>query len=136
MKINIFITALFVLTFFCIYPASAQLNLITPDKKAEITGASGTVHNLASDAGYDTSLGLADLIATIVRIVLAIIGTIFLVLTFIAGNDWMQAHGSEEKVKKSKDTIRNLVIGLCLILIAYALTYGLGGLLTKMLLTK
>lgn len=131
-KITAFI-ALFIFANLLISPASA-LNLINETKKAEIIGASGTAQSLAGGAGYDTNLGLTDVIATIIRIVLAVLGTIFVVLIFVAGNDWMQAGGNEEKVKKSKDTILNLFIGLCIILVAYALTYGMGGILSGMLL--
>lgn len=135
-KIIVFIT-LFIFANLLISPVSA-LNLINDAKKADIIGASSTTANLAgpNGAGYNTNLELSDIIATIIRIVLSILGTIFLILIFVAGNEWMQAGGNEEKVKKSKDTIMNLLIGLCVVLVAFALTYGMGGLLSGMLLNK
>jgi len=133
-KIIVFI-ALFIFANLLISPVSA-LNLINDTKKADITGDSSTAAKLAgpSGAGYNTAVTLPDVIATIIRMVLAVLGTIFIVLMFVAGNDWMQAAGNDEKVKKSKDTIVNLLIGLCIVLVAYALTYGMGGLLSGMLL--
>lgn len=135
-KIFVFIS-LFIFANLIISPVSA-LNLINQDKINDTVGASGVTANLAggNGAGYDTNVGLTDIIANIIRMVLVVLGIIFIVLIFVAGNDWMQAAGNEEKVKKSKSTIINLIIGLCIILIAYALTAGLGGLVSNMLLTK
>lgn len=135
-KIFVFIS-LFIFANLIISPVSA-LNLINKDKINDTVGPSGTMTTLAggNGAGYDTNVGLSDIIANIVKMVLAVLGTIFIVLIFVAGNDWMQAAGNEEKVKKSKSTITNLIIGLCVILIAYTITAYLGGLISNMLLTK
>jgi chemotaxis receptor (MCP) glutamine deamidase CheD len=46
----------------------------------------------------------------------------------------MTAGGNEEKVKKAKTTVINLIIGLCLTIIVYALASYLGGLISRMLL--
>lgn len=135
-KIFVFIS-LFIFANLIISPVSA-LNLINQNKINDTVGPSGTMSTLAggNGAGYDTNVGLSDIIANIIRMVLAVLGTIFIVLIFVAGNDWMQAAGNEEKVKKSKSTITNLIIGLCVILIAYTITAYLGGLISNMLLTK
>ncbi|HBA37053.1 TPA: hypothetical protein DCZ15_04280 [Candidatus Falkowbacteria bacterium] len=89
----------------------------------------------AGDAEYQEN-SLENIISTGIRVFLSILGTIFIVLMFVAGNNWMQAAGNEEKIKKSKATIQNLLIGLSLVLVAYALASGLGGLLARIIVAK
>jgi uncharacterized membrane protein YwzB len=102
----------------------------------KMTDFNKNVTTTASTIGLNTASSLEGIISTIIRIVLAVLGTIFLILTFMAGNSWMRADGNEEIVKKAKETIINLSIGLCLILAAYALSSYLGGLLASLLITK
>jgi hypothetical protein len=45
------------------------------------------------------------------------------VITIIAGYQWMTAGGNEEQVAKAKKNISNAVIGLIIILAAYAITW-------------
>lgn len=66
---------------------------------------------------------LPTAIATVIRTVLALVGTIFLALTIYAGMLWMTAQGEEEKAKKARDIISMAVIGLVIVMSAYAITY-------------
>jgi hypothetical protein len=111
----------------------AQAALINQDKLGEFNN---NVKIVASSSDYNTDTKLESIIATVVRIILSALGLIFILLMFLAGNDWVQAAGNEEKVKKSKDTIRNLAIGLALVLIAYALASGFGKVVSSIMLTK
>ncbi len=128
---NIFIVCCLSLLVF----TAADASLLNPDKTTELTNKAG-IAATADGQGYATLGGQSfnNILIIIVQALLSILGMIFLILTFIAGNSWMQAAGSEEKVQKAKDTIRNLLIGLGLILIAYALSAGFGGLLTGTIL--
>lgn len=119
------------ISFFILSPASAALVNST-----KVTEFNNNIGKVASTSQYDTSQTLEGMIATVVRIVLSALGAIFVLLTFLAGNDWVQAAGNEEKVRKSKDTIRNLAIGLALVLISYALSAGFSKVLASLLLTK
>ena len=118
-------------SFLILSPVSAAL--INSTKVNEFNG---NVNKVASTSEYDTSVSLENIISTVVRIVLSALGAIFVLLTFLAGNDWVQAAGNDEKVRKSKDTIRNLAIGLALVLISYALSAGFGRLVSSLLLNK
>lgn len=73
------------------------------------------------DPGTETQF--AETIADIIGIVLSFLGIIFLVLLIYAGFLWMTAAGSEEKVKKAKDIMIAAIIGVTIILTAYAITY-------------
>ena len=125
--------SLFSLLFLIPVLAPAGAALINTDKANEITG---NVNITAAQTEYDTTTTLEDRIATVIRIALSLLGSIFIVLMFWAGNSWMQAAGNEEKVKKAKTSIRNLLVGLVLVLMAYALSSGFSTLLAKTLLTK
>ena len=81
---------------------------------------------LDSVAGTDKtglSGNLADTIATVIKTVLALVGTIFLVLTIYAGILWMTAQGNDEQVTKATGIIKASVIGLIIIMSAYAITF-------------
>lgn len=111
----------------------AQAALLSDSKLQDFNN---NINKVATSAEYNTAIGFESIISKIIQVLLSILGVIFLLLMFMAGNGWMQAAGNEEKVKKSKETIRNLVIGLALVLIAYALSSGLSKLVASALLNK
>jgi len=65
---------------------------------------------------------LPIMIGAIIRVLLSLLGVIFLVLMVYAGFLWMTARGEEEPVTKAKDIIRQAIIGLIIVFLAYALT--------------
>ncbi|MFH1047916.1 MAG: hypothetical protein V1738_06460 [Patescibacteria group bacterium] len=88
--------------------------------------ASDGTHGLGSTAAVSglggMSADLPTILGGIVRGLLGIVGTIFLVLMIYAGFQWMTAAGNDEAVKKSKGLIMAAVIGLAIIFAAYAIT--------------
>ncbi len=74
-----------------------------------------------SGAGYST-LPIEQLIGQLIQVVLGIVGVLFLVLTVYAGVLWMTAGGTSKNVETAKGILRNSVIGLVIIIAAYALT--------------
>jgi len=68
------------------------------------------------EGNLETSVG------TVISGALALVGTIFLILTVYAGILWMLAQGNEEKVNKAKDIITAAIIGLVITMAAYAIT--------------
>jgi len=80
-------------------------------------GASGA--NIAGSGPMDPRL----IVAIIIRSALSLVGIVFLVLTLYAGWLWMTAGGEEEKISKAKKLLSNGVIGLAIILSAYAISY-------------
>lgn len=69
---------------------------------------------------------LAGRLGVIIGILLSFMGVIFLGLIIYAGMTWMTAQGNEQKVTKAKDMIANAIIGLIVVLSAYALTAFIG----------
>jgi hypothetical protein len=62
-------------------------------------------------------------ISAIIFSILSVVGIAFLVLMIGAGITWMTAQGDEEKVTKAKKIIRASVVGLIIVLAAYAISY-------------
>lgn len=69
--------------------------------------------------GADT---VPELIGVIVSSVLGFLGILFFFLIFYGGLVWMTAQGSEEKIERSKEIISAAVVGLVIVLAAYAFT--------------
>jgi len=63
-----------------------------------------------------------DVVANIIKVVLGFLGTIAVILIIIAGFQWMTAAGNEDKVGKAQKIMTAAVIGLVIVLMAYALS--------------
>src|SRR5680860_45524 len=111
-------------------PLALNADILNNDKKDEFQG---NVNEIANDSGISTSKSLESIIGTLIRIVLASLGTVFLILMFLAGNKWMRAGGNKESVEKAQKQIKSLVIGLIIILAAYAISYWISGVFANIL---
>lgn len=77
----------------------------------------------SAESGYDTAGGdIYGLIQTVINAFLAVVGVLLLTYLLYAGYNWMSAQGDEEKVTKAKDTIQRAIIGLIIIVAAYAIS--------------
>lgn len=65
---------------------------------------------------------LPALAGALIGTVLSLIGVIFFALMIYGGFLWMTAHGKEEQAKQGLETVLAAVIGLVIILAAYAIT--------------
>lgn len=91
--------------------ASAQANLwgnVPPEEVAEEIGVSGETP-------------LQTTIARIINVALGLLGIVAVVIILIGGFKWMTSGGSEEKVGEAKKLLMAGVIGLIIILAAYAI---------------
>lgn len=77
----------------------------------------------------DTSLPM--IVGKIINVFLSILGVLFVVLMVYGGYMWMTSFGNEQKVTKAKDLIIDAVIGLIIILAAYAISSFVVGQLMK-----
>jgi len=98
-----------------IFPAMTLADNAALDKLGEVgSGEAGPY--VKADATT-----ISEIIGTAVSAFLALLGMIFLVLMLYAGYHWMTARGEEEKVEKAKDTITRAIIGLIIVVGAYAI---------------
>jgi len=89
-----------------------------------LKGASDQMKPFATAAGISTKEGtdLPTIIGQIIGGFLGILGSIFVILVIYAGYLWMTAGGNEEQVGKAKKLLTNAVIGLIVIMLAFAIT--------------
>ncbi|MFA6306520.1 MAG: hypothetical protein WCV70_01345 [Patescibacteria group bacterium] len=83
--------------------------------KLQEVGATKGPYQVAGEFGLSVAIG------TIISSALALVGSIFLILMIYAGYNWMTARGEEEKVSKAKDTINRAIIGIIIVVGAYAI---------------
>jgi hypothetical protein len=95
---------------------AVQTYSFTADSGVGLTG---------KQAGYDISATPSpELIAgRIVQIVLSLLGVAFLGFMIYAGIMWMTAQGNEQKVEKAKSMITESIVGLIIVIAAYAIAY-------------
>ncbi len=76
------------------------------------------------DISNQTGLGNKDIrqtVANIINVALGLLGIVAVVIILIGGFEWMTAGGNEEKTGEAKKRIIAGVIGLAIILSAYAI---------------
>ena len=118
-KITLFVILL-ISSFFILN--SSFVLAATPSQEAieQLNAAAGSSGaNIAGSGPTDPRM----IVAKIIRALLSFIGIFFVVLSMYAGFLWMTAGGEEEKTSKAKKLIFNGVIGLAIILSAYAISY-------------
>ncbi len=82
------------------------------------------------DVGTQVGLGTADLKATVLNIiqwVLSILGLLAVTFIIYGGFVWLTAAGNEEKIEKAKKIIGSAVVGLIIILMAWAIVIFVAG---------
>ncbi len=86
------------------------------------TTITGPADIMLSQSGLN-SFSLGTIIAFVIQAALSLLGVIFLVIIVFAGYRWMTAAGNEESIKKAQEAIKRAIIGLVIVLMAYAITY-------------
>lgn len=79
---------------------------------------------LMGPSGLAGNTSLSTIISVLIEVVLGFLGVIFLVLTIAAGFKWMASQGNEKEIDAAKSSIKNSVIGLLIVIAAYAITYS------------
>ena len=79
---------------------------------------------VAEKAGYQTGpdSNLLGTIGALIQVAIGLTGVIFVIYLIYAGYLWLTAGGDSKKVESAKWIIRNCVIGLIIIALAYAIT--------------
>lgn len=94
----------------------------------------GGLKDLGTGAGIASSVkdnSLPAIVGKIINVFLSILGVLFVVLMVYGGYTWMTSFGNSQKVDKAKELIVDAVIGLIIILAAYAIAGFVVGQLVK-----
>ncbi len=111
-----------ILFIFLLMPLS--LSAQDSDTKAKsLQDASAIVGSVAGSGGAGLPGGNVDSIASqIIGALFSLVGVIFFILMIYGGYIWMMAKGNEQDVDKAKNIIRAAIIGLIVVIGAYAIT--------------
>lgn len=93
-------------------------------KADELFGGVGTTGTgFAGNAGLNTggAGGLIGTISAIIKLAMGFLGIIAVIIILLGGFKWMTSGGNDEKVKKAKQLIFQGIIGLVIVLSAYAI---------------
>ena len=123
---------LLIICIFTIFSLVFATNINYTQAETAIGKFNKSLNNSAKGMGYavkgdDKHQTLPQRIGTIIQIVLTFLGVIFLLLMIYGGYIWMLARGNEQEITKAKDIIKNSIIGLIIVLAAYAITAFVGG---------
>lgn len=86
-----------------------------------LRNALGNLGSAGKQAGTEET-DVAAVFGTAINAALTMVGLIFLVLMVYAGYLWMTARGEEDQIKKARDIILAAIIGLIIVMSAYAIT--------------
>ncbi len=82
---------------------------------------SGQVEQFGGQIGA-TRQNIPELAALIIKSLLTLLGLVFVVIILYGGFMYMTSQGEQEKIKKAKQILATAIIGLIIILAAYAIT--------------
>jgi len=83
-----------------------------------------TLENVAEKQGPYQDVGettISTIAGTIVNAFLSLLGVIFVILIVYGGYTWMTARGEEEKINRAKEILRTAIVGLIIVVSAYAI---------------
>ncbi|MBI2051088.1 MAG: hypothetical protein HYT31_04815 [Parcubacteria group bacterium] len=107
--------------------AIALTGLLAAAAPAHAVSGVNQLKNNLGIIGTETGLGtqgdssLPEKIAAIVNIALGFVALIGVIMIIYAGFKWMTAGGNEEQIKEAKGHIRNAVIGIVIIMLAFVI---------------
>jgi CBS domain containing-hemolysin-like protein len=116
---NIFLVILFS---FCVFAPFAFVSAESKSLSKDVTkqlDAAGTT------SGMGTTKSIKDprqVIADVIQIALSIVGIIFVVLIVMSGYWLITSAGEEDKITEAKSTLKAAIIGIIVVLSAYAIT--------------
>lgn len=81
--------------------------------------------NTGNIGGYDVvnKGDLPTVVGGIIVAVLSVLGIVFIIIIVYAGFQWMLAQGEESKIKSAQQMILQGIVGLAIVLAAYAISY-------------
>jgi len=91
--------------------------LVTPALAQNLDN--GFMSEFQGNAGIGDNT-IAEVVGQVVKAVLSILGLVALIIFIIAGFQWMTSGGNKEKIQSAQKLMGAAVIGLVIIIIAYA----------------
>ena len=96
-----------------------------------LTGAQADLETVTGELGGVGTRSLPELVGGIINIVLGLLGVVLIIMIVVGGVMWMTAGGEKEKVTKARKLITDAIIGLIIVVAAYAIAeYVISALIT------
>lgn len=121
-KKSIIYLVLSLFVFFPIFVLAQNETVATPTNSGLSETMNKQIDSFQLKAGFSNASSAEDIIAAIISVALSLLAIIFIVLMIVSGYQWMTAGGNEEQVKKAQGRIKNAIIGLVIVILAYAIT--------------
>lgn len=93
------------------------------DAKAGLKSSASEVYDTTGEYTETDKVTINTIVGKIITTALSLLGVIFLVLMIYGGFLWMTARGDEGQVTKAKDLMQAAIIGLVVVISAYAISY-------------
>lgn len=120
---KILIASLIIVNLFIALPATVQaVHPIRTGSDAADKIDSQT-NALLNTSPYEREATVGGIAATVISVILSLLGIIFVILLIYGGILWMTAAGNEDQIRKAMDLIKAAVIGLIIVVSAYSITY-------------
>ncbi|MBI4812348.1 hypothetical protein HY798_02815 [Candidatus Falkowbacteria bacterium] len=110
-----------------LFSAQLALNAVIPQAQAaklldsqEGFGSGGSIPVKFGVSSEPTDVRVIT--ANIINVFLGLLGIIFVILLIAAGYKWMTAQGNEEQIKEAAGQIKTAIIGLIIVIAAYAVS--------------
>ncbi len=87
---------------------------------AQVYGNFG-LNNFADETNLGTDIPLIETVARIINILLGFLGVLAVILVLLGGFKWMTAGGNEDKIAEAKKLMGAGLVGLVIILAAFAI---------------
>ena len=117
----------FIILSFIIFPNF----VLAQGLKDAFGGTDSPLNTVRDKAGFSESDTLGTISGRAINVALSMVGLIFLILMVYSGFLWMTARGEEAQIEKAQKIIKGTVIGLVLVLSAYAITFLVANALNK-----
>jgi len=106
-------------TLFFLFIVYSLLFIVAPSAQAQALG-NEQLTNFSQAAGYGEA-SLPQVIGRIIKIALSLLGLAAVIIIIAGGFIWMSSGGNPEKITKAKKVITSALIGLLIIVFAYAM---------------
>ncbi|NCF74981.1 MAG: hypothetical protein GWO87_00625 [Xanthomonadaceae bacterium] len=117
---QVFIAIAIILLLFPCFTLLATDDTASPN----LTNSSGFLNGAAQKVGFNTEkTEMEPVLGKIIKTLISFLGVVFFVLIIYGGFIWMTAGGNNDKVATAKNIIINSVIGLAIVMFAYAITW-------------
>lgn len=116
-----FIRPAFIFTLFTLFFSIGQPVLALTNQPIDVQ-AQNILKKAVRPTGLERRGDVKVLVGEFIKAALTLVGIIFFVLMVYAGFLWMTAHGKEEQIETARKIIIAAVIGLAIVVGAYAIT--------------